>query len=70
MMNGNKSSLVVGASALVIGFCVGVSTGILIAPHAGAQTRRHLNTFAEDMIEDTAEVVDEVIERGKRLIAI
>jgi gas vesicle protein len=70
MMNDNGRSLIVGATALVTGLCVGVGTGVLFAPQSGARTRRHLRTFAEDMVEDTAEAVDKVIERGKRLIAV
>ncbi|MBU6482914.1 MAG: YtxH domain-containing protein [Nitrospirae bacterium] len=66
MMNDNARSLIVGATALVIG----VGTGVLFAPHSGARTRRHLRSFAEDMAEDTAEAVDKVIERGKRLVAV
>jgi len=70
MMNDNGRTLIVSATALGIGFCVGVGTGILIAPYSGARTRRQLRTFAEDMAEDTAEAVDKVIERGKRLMAV
>jgi gas vesicle protein len=70
MMNNNIQSLTtVGATALVIGLCVGVGTGILFAPHSGARTRRRIKSFAEDMAEDTAEAVDGVIERGRRLMA-
>lgn len=66
MMNDNARSLIVGATALVIG----VGTGVLFAPYSGARTRRHLRSFAEDIAEDTAEAVDKVIERGKRLVAV
>jgi gas vesicle protein len=70
MLNDNARSLIVGASALAIGFCVGAGTGVLFAPHSGARTRRHLKNFADDMVEDTAETVDKVIERGRRFIAV
>jgi gas vesicle protein len=70
MLNDNTRSLIVGASALAIGLCVGVGTGLLFAPQSGARTRRHLRSFAEDMVEDTAEAVDKVIEQGKRFIAV
>ena len=70
MMNDNARSLIVGASALAIGFCAGVGTGLLIAPHSGARTRRHLKSFAEDMAKDTAEAVDKALEQGKRFIAV
>ena len=69
MMNDNVR-LIVGATALGIGICVGVGTGILIAPHSGARTRRNLRSFAEDMAEDTAEAAEKVIERGRRLMAV
>lgn len=69
MMGNNTQSLTVGAAALVIGICVGVGTGILFAPHSGARTRRRIKGFAEDIVEDTAEAVDGVIERGRRLMA-
>jgi gas vesicle protein len=70
MININNRSLIVGTSALVTGFCVGVGMGVLFAPHSGARMRRHLRSVAENMVEDTAEAVDEVIERGRRLIAV
>ena len=67
MLDDNARSLIiVGASALAIGFCVGAGTGVLFAPHSGARTRRHLKSFAEDMAKDTAEAVDKVIDQGKR----
>jgi gas vesicle protein len=70
MMNDNTRFLIVGATALVTGLCVGVGTGVLFAPHSGARTRRHLRSFAEDLAEDTGEAVDKVIEQGKRLMAV
>ena len=70
MMNDNARSLVVGAMTLVAGFCVGVGTGVLFAPHSGVRTRRHISSFAEDMAEDTAEAIDKVLEQGRRLMAV
>jgi gas vesicle protein len=70
MMNDNARYLIVGASALVTGFGVGVGMGLLFAPHSGARTRRQLRSLAEDMVEDTAEAVDKVIEKGRRFIAV
>jgi gas vesicle protein len=70
MMNGNARSLIVGATALVTGFCIGVGTGVLFAPYSGARTRRYLRGFAEDMVEDRTEAVDTVIERGRRLMGL
>jgi len=70
MLNDNARSLIVGVSALAIGFCAGVGTGLLIAPHSGARTRRDVKNFAEDMAEDTAKAVEEIIDRGKRMMAV
>jgi gas vesicle protein len=70
MMNDHAGSLILGATAFVTGLCVGVGTGVLIAPQSGARTRRRLKSFAEDVAEDTAEAVDEVIERGRRLMTV
>jgi gas vesicle protein len=61
MTNDNAGSLIVGATALVTGLCVGVGAGVLFAPYSGARTRRYLRSFAEDMVEDTVEAVDNVI---------
>jgi gas vesicle protein len=61
MMNDNARPLIVGATALVTGLCVGVGAGVLFAPHSGARTRRYLRSFAEDMVEDTVEAVDNAI---------
>jgi gas vesicle protein len=66
MMNDNARSLIVGATALVTGLCVGVGAGVLFAPHSGARTRRHLRSFAEDRVEDTVEIADKFFERGRR----
>jgi gas vesicle protein len=70
MMNDNTRFLIVGATALVTGLCVGAGMGLLFAPHAGARTRRQLRSFAEDLAKDTGEAVDKVIEQGKRLMAV
>jgi gas vesicle protein len=60
-------SLRIGTTALLTGFCFGLGTGILLAPHSGARTRRRLKNFTEDMIEDTKEVIDEATYTGKHL---
>jgi hypothetical protein len=70
MMNDTARSLIVGATALVTGLCVGVGAGVLFAPHSGARTGRYLRSFAEDMVEDMVEAVDNAIERGRRLMAV
>ncbi len=70
MMNHNSRSLIVGTTALVTGFCVGVGVGVLFAPYSGARMRRHLRGFAQDMVEDRAEAVEKIIERGRHLIDV
>lgn len=66
-MHYDRHSLSIGTSALLTGFCFGLGTGILLAPHSGARTRRQLKNFTEDMIEDTKEVIDEAMYKGKHL---
>lgn len=58
------------------GLAVGVGTGVLMAPQSGARTRCQLRCLAEDLGErvtemagDARETVEQVIERGKRLVA-
>ena len=70
MMNDNSRSLIVGTTALVTGLCVGVGAGLLFAPYSGARMRRHLRSYAEDMVEDRAEAVEKVIERGRHLMGV
>jgi len=60
-MNYNNHTLMIGTTALLTGFCFGVGSGLLLAPHSGARTRRRLKTFSEDMIEDTKEAIDEAM---------
>ena len=66
-MHYDWQSLKIGTTALLTGFCFGLGTGILLAPHSGARTRRRLKNFTEDMIEDTKEVIDEATYTGKQI---
>lgn len=66
-MHYDRQALRIGTGALLAGFCFGLGTGILLAPHSGARTRRRVKNFTEDMIEDTKEVIDEAIYKGKHL---
>jgi gas vesicle protein len=66
----DRQSLMIGTTAAFTGFCFGIGTGLLIAPHSGARTRRQLKHFTEDVIDDTKEALEEVIDRGKQLIAV
>ena len=70
MMNDNARSLIVGTTALATGLCVGAGAGLLFAPYSGARLRRHLRSYAEHMIEDRAEDVEKVIERGRHLMGV
>lgn len=63
----DRQSLRIGATALLTGFCFGLGTGILFAPHSGVRTRRWLTHVTEDMIENTKEVIDEAMYTGKHL---
>jgi gas vesicle protein len=69
-MYSGQHSLMIGAAGLLIGFCFGIGTGFLMAPQSGARTRRQLKHFTEDMIDDTKEAIEEVIDQGKHLMAV
>ena len=66
----DRQSLMIGTTAAFTGFCFGIGTGLLLAPHSGARTRRQLKHFTEDMIDDTKEALEEVLDRGKHLMAV
>ena len=65
-----QSLLISTTAAAVTGFCFGIGTGLVLAPHSGARTRRQLKHFTEDMLDDTKEAIEEVIDRGKQLMAV
>ena len=65
----------VGALAFAAGVLVGIATGILVAPHSGAYTRRRLQNLAEDVKErasglaaDAKEAAESVVAQGKRMV--
>ena len=67
----DRQSLIISTTAAAfIGFCFGIGSGLLLAPHSGARTRRQLKHFTEDMIDDTKEAIEEVMDRGKQLMAV
>jgi gas vesicle protein len=75
MVNGT-GCIKVGAVAFVTGLFAGIAVGIALAPQSGARTRRQLSNLAADireraslMAEDTKEAVDNIVERGKRLVS-
>ena len=58
------------------GLAIGTMTGLLLAPHSGAYTRRQLQHFGEDVKErvselaaDAKDAVDDVVEKGKRIVS-
>lgn len=66
-MHLDRQSLRICTTALLTGFCFGLGTGLLFAPHSGARTRRWLTNVTEDVIENTREVIDEAMYTGKHL---
>lgn len=66
----DRQSLMLSTTAAFTGFCFGIGTGLLLAPHSGARTRRQLKHFTEEMIDDTKEAIEEVIDRSKHLMAV
>ena len=69
-MYSDRHSLMLGTAAMLIGFCFGIGTGFLIAPQSGVRTRRQLKHFTEDVIDDTKETIEEIIDQGKHLMAV
>lgn len=65
-----QSLIMMSTTAALTGFCFGIGTGLLLAPHSGARTRRQLKHFTEDVIDDTKEAIEEVLDRGKHLMAV
>ncbi|MBK9308223.1 MAG: YtxH domain-containing protein [Nitrospira sp.] len=63
------------AVTFLAGLTIGMMTGLLLAPHSGAYTRRQLQNLVEDMKDqasalatDAKEVVENVVEQGKRIV--
>ncbi len=77
-MDNEAKLLIIGGLAFATGLIVGVGTGLLLAPQSGARTRRQIGGMVDDFREDAThlaeeakqtvgEVIDGVIERGKRI---
>jgi gas vesicle protein len=56
------------AVGLVLGTAVGVTLGILYAPHSGAETRAMLRGRIDDAKERAEEIVAEARERAKKIV--
>ena len=63
------------AIMFLAGLTIGTMTGLLLAPHSGAYTRRQLQNLVEDVKEQAStlaseakEAVENVAEQGKRII--
>ena len=78
-MDNEAKYLIIGGLGFATGLIVGLGTGLLLAPQAGASTRRQLGTMVEDIRDDAShlaedakqavgEAIDGVIERGKRFV--
>jgi gas vesicle protein len=57
------------------GVAIGTAAGVLLAPHSGAYTRRHLENLADEVKEqacilasDFKDAVENVVQEGKRII--
>ena len=66
----DRQSLMISTTAGLTGICFGIGAGVLLAPYSGARTRRQLKHFTEDVIDDTKEAIEYVIDRGKHLMAV
>jgi len=64
------------AVMFLAGLTIGVTAGLLLAPHSGAYTRRRIQNFSEDVKEQAShlaseakDAVENVVQQGKRIVS-
>lgn len=63
----DKNMVLYGGLGFMAGLAVGTGVGLVIAPHSGAHTRRHLKVLASDLTERITELGQEALEATQRL---
>lgn len=71
-----KDTVVLGGTTFLAGLMIGAGVGLVVAPHSGARTRRHMRVLAEDMkdrlselSQDLRDATHRIAERSRRLVA-
>jgi gas vesicle protein len=54
--------------AFMAGMVVGAGVALLYAPQTGKETRRMLAKKAEELKDEAEEIVDDVLEKGKKVL--
>jgi gas vesicle protein len=74
-MKGFPSGWAIGAMALISGFTLGITAGLLWAPQSGKRTREDLHDFTTDTldqagewIDSTKETVSDLLKKGKTAV--
>lgn len=68
-MSDNRSGAGETLFVLMVGAAVGAAAGLLLAPHKGAETRRRLRRWVEDVEEGLREEgMGEFLDKGKEIV--